>query len=142
MRPFVLPALGALVVLGVAAYAYWPSATPDASEPERGDPMVTVLVPETFSDLAILGRNAFNGVCAECHGENAAGRFGFGPPLIHRIYEPSHHADVAFQLAAAQGVGAHHWRFGNMPAQPDVTRGDVVAIVAYVRELQRANGIE
>ena len=142
MRPFVLPALGALVALGVAAYAYWPSATPDASEPERGDPMVTVLVPETFSDLAILGRNAFNGVCAECHGENAAGRFGFGPPLIHRIYEPSHHADVAFQLAAAQGVGAHHWRFGNMPAQPDVSRGDVLAIVAYVRELQRANGIE
>jgi len=136
--------LGAVAVLGIAAFSIWPRppATADTSEPERGAAMVAVNVPAPLSDLAVLGRTAFNAVCAECHGENAAGRFGFGPPLIHRLYEPSHHADIAFQLAAAQGVQAHHWRFGDMPPQPDVTRGDVVAIVAYVREMQRANGIE
>ena len=39
------------------------------------------------------------------------------------------------------GVRAHHWKFGNMPAIENLTRSDVTAIVAYVRELQRANGI-
>lgn len=36
---------------------------------------------------------------------------------------------------------AHHWTFGDMPPQTGLTRADVVAIVTYVRELQRANGI-
>jgi hypothetical protein len=48
---------------------------------------------------------------------------------------------MAFVLAAAQGVRAHHWGFGNMPAIEGVTNEDVVQITAYVRALQRANGI-
>jgi hypothetical protein len=48
---------------------------------------------------------------------------------------------MSFFLAVDQGVRAHHWKFGNMPAQEGLTKGDVTAIVAYVRELQRANGI-
>ena len=48
-----------------------------------------------------------------------------GPPLVHKIYEPSHHADFAFQRAAAQGVRAHHWKFGNMPKIESVTPDDV-----------------
>ena len=67
---------------------------------------------------------------------------GVAPPLIHKIYEPSHHADEAFQRAAANGVLAHHWSFGDMPAQPQVTRADMASIIAYVREVQRANGID
>jgi hypothetical protein len=39
------------------------------------------------------------------------------------------------------GVQSHHWRFGNMPSIEDLTRGDVKMIIAYIRELQRANGI-
>lgn len=57
------------------------------------------------------------------------------------IYEPGHHADGAFFLAAARGVRQHHWSFGDMPAVPDVTPQEVAAIIAYVRALQRANGI-
>lgn len=64
-----------------------------------------------------------------------------GPPPIHRYYEPGHHADVAFVLATQRGVQQHHWRFGDMPAQPQVTRPQIEAIIRYVRELQRANGI-
>ncbi|MBV1864502.1 MAG: cytochrome c, partial [Rhodobacteraceae bacterium] len=74
-------------------------------------------------------------------GDNAGGRDGLAPPLVHKIYEPSHHGDMSFLLAAQNGVRAHHWPFGNMPPVAGVTRGDVVGIVSYIRELQRENGI-
>jgi len=48
---------------------------------------------------------------------------------------------MAFHLAVQNGVRAHHWKFGNMPAQDGLTRSDVNTIVAYVREVQQANGI-
>ena len=64
------------------------------------------------------------------------------PPLVHIIYEPGHHGDESFQRAVALGVRAHHWRFGNMAPVEGLTREDVALIVAYIRELQRANGIE
>ena len=83
----------------------------------------------------------FEAKCASCHGVNAAGKDGLAPPLIHKIYEPSHHADESFQRAVALGVQAHNWRFGNMLAIEGLTRGDVTMIITYIRELQRANGI-
>ncbi len=64
-----------------------------------------------------------------------------GPPLVHKIYEPSHHADFAFMRAAMQGVRAHHWKFGNMPKISDATPDDVTQIIPYVRWLQRQAGI-
>lgn len=69
---------------------------------------------------------------------------GFGPPLVHKIYEPSHHGDMSFIMAVRNGVRAHHWRFGDMPAQTDakLTDGEIGAVIAYIRELQRENGIE
>ena len=57
------------------------------------------------------------------------------------IYEPNHHGDMSFRLAARQGVRAHHWDFGNMPPVEGVTDEDVIKITRYVRELQKANGI-
>jgi hypothetical protein len=36
----------------------------------------------------------------------------------------------------------NHWSFGDMPPQPDVTATELANITRYVRELQRANGIE
>ncbi len=65
-----------------------------------------------------------------------------GPPLVHKIYEPSHHADAAFMRAVQYGVQAHHWNFGNMPKQGGLTDGDVKSVIHYIRELQRTNGIE
>ena len=64
-----------------------------------------------------------------------------GPPLVHIIYEPSHHADAAFILAAERGVRAHHWSFGDMPPRPGVSRMEVMEIVRYVRWLQRESGV-
>ena len=104
--------------------------------------MVNVRVPGTLSANAEIGKVAFEAKCAVCHGANAAGQDGVAPPLVHKIYEPSHHGDASFLLAAKNGVRAHHWRFGNMLPVEGVTDGDVKMIVAYVRELQRANGID
>ncbi|HNP60605.1 MAG TPA: cytochrome c [Nitrospirales bacterium] len=86
------------------------------------------------------GEEKFNAFCSPCHGSQASGT-GQGPPLVHKIYEPSHHADFAFQRAAAQGVKAHHWKFGNMPKIEGVTADDVTQIIGYIRWLQRQAGI-
>ena len=115
---------------------------PDTSGIPQGAPIANVLLPAEFSPQAQMGQRAFEAKCASCHGENAAGQNGVAPPLVHKIYEPSHHGDMAFVLAAQNGVRAHHWEFGNMPAVEGVTRSDILAIVAYIRALQRANGID
>ncbi len=86
------------------------------------------------------GEAKFNANCARCHGPAATGT-AHGPPLVHRIYEPNHHGDAAFQRAAANGVRAHHWQFGDMPKIEEVTPEDVEQIIKYVRWLQRQAGI-
>jgi mono/diheme cytochrome c family protein len=106
------------------------------------DAMVLVSVPASFSEQEQMGKRAFDAVCASCHGENAQGKQGVAPPLVHKIYEPNHHGDMAFVLAARNGVRAHHWKFGDMPPVKGVTQADLLNITAYVRALQRENGIE
>lgn len=109
-------------------------------DPNNGKPMVEVKVPSDLADVA-EGRLAFDENCASCHGKNASGLNGNGPPLIHKIYEPGHHGDMSFVLAAKNGTRAHHWKFGNMPPVEDITDNEIKNIIAYVRKLQRANGI-
>ncbi len=91
------------------------------------------------SELA-LGEQEFNRTCAACHGSLAMGTDA-GPPLVHIIYEPGHHADESFRRAVTLGVVPHHWNFGPMPPQPSVTPAQVDAIVRYVRWLQGKAGI-
>ena len=107
-----------------------------------GAALATVVLPESLSTKARIGQEVFDANCATCHGVNAAGRDGTGPPLVHLIYEPSHHADESFYRAVAMGVMAHHWPFGNMPRVEGVSRREVDSVVAYIRELQRTNGIK
>jgi len=139
-------AVAALIVAGGLAYVMWPAADQSTQAPTKAGEtgstaLAEVLLPDELSQNARIGQLAYQAKCAACHGVNAAGQDGVAPPLVHRIYEPSHHGDESFQRAAALGVRAHHWSFGNMPAVEGVTRGDVTMIIAYIRELQRANGI-
>lgn len=83
-----------------------------------------------------LGEEVFADSCQTCHGPRAAGGLA-GPPLIHEIYEPSHHPDEAFRTAVARGVEPHHWDFAGMPPIPGLDDTDVEAVIAYVRSLQR-----
>ncbi len=89
---------------------------------------------------AASGQKLFLRSCAECHGFNARGT-DKGPPLIHKIYEPSHHADISFVLAVKQGVRQHHWPFGDMPPRPEVSEKEIHDIIAWVRQEQRKAGI-
>ena len=138
--------LAVLAIAALGAVAYWITGAPDegpkTAEGETGPTaLVQIVLPDALSANAQIGKQTFEAKCASCHGENAVGQDGVAPPLVHKIYEPSHHGDESFQRAAASGVRAHHWRFGDMPPVDGLTRGDVTMIVAYVRELQRANGI-
>lgn len=114
---------------------------PDLSKEKDGDPIAQVTLPAELSKNAQIGKRVFEAKCAACHGVNATGQNGIAPPLVHKIYEPSHHGDASFLLAARNGVRSHHWKFGNMPPVEGLTDADMKMVVVYVRELQRANGI-
>lgn len=131
----ILPALFLLFAAGYASLLLWQAldSTPLAE--------VMVEVPERLSSRAQAGREAYDRWCVRCHGLHAAGT-AEGPALVHPIYRPAHHGDVAFGLAVRNGVRAHHSRGADMPPQADVTAGELEAIIVYIRELQRANGIE
>ena len=91
------------------------------------------------------GSRLFVKHCASCHGLKAEGSqegAKKGPPLVHRLYAPNHHADAAFVRAIRQGARAHHWSFGNMPPVPGVSDSEVRQIITHIRGLQRAGGIE
>ncbi|WP_018954369.1 c-type cytochrome [Thioalkalivibrio sulfidiphilus] len=137
--------LGLLVACGES-----PENTPPATstEPTRTtSPAETVtpradfrIPPEGFQTDARRGRELFQANCMQCHGAEARGT-DQGPPLIHRIYEPSHHSDLAFYIAMARGVHQHHWNFGDMPPIPAVDGEDAAHIIAWIRQEQRAVGI-
>ena len=138
--------LAVIAALAGAWYVMQPGEANVSNEagnasPLPGDAMVAVTVPASLSEQEEIGKRAFEAVCASCHGENAQGKEGTAPPLVHKIYEPGHHGDMAFVLAAQNGVRAHHWKFGNMPPVKGVTKADVLDVIAYVRALQRENGI-
>jgi cytochrome c553 len=120
---------------GVAAAAvHYLNAPPD-QEPAAG-----ITIP-ALSAAALRGEAAFAKVCAECHGRSGEGAEGKGPPLLHQFYHPGHHGDAAFVMAVRQGARQHHWTYGDMEPVQGVSDADLVAIIAFVREVQRANGI-
>jgi cytochrome c len=134
----------AIAVIAGAWFLFQPkgqSLSAAQTSPLADRAMVAVVVPAQFTEQEQMGERAYEAKCAACHGANGQGQDGVAPPFVHRIYEPNHHGDMAFVLATQNGVRAHHWSFGDMPAVEGVTVSDVSNIVAYVRALQRENGI-
>ncbi len=104
----------------------------------------TMQIPKPSAGLMpnpALGKKLYGVHCASCHGADLKGS-DKGPPMLHKVYEPSHHSDAAFQLAAKNGVRAHHWKFGDMLPVPAVTPDDVAHVTAFIRAEQRKVGIE
>ena len=93
-----------------------------------------------LSDAGERGQTAFATYCAECHGRSGGGT-DKGPPLIHEIYHPGHHGDASIVSAVTRGSRAHHWPFGDMQPVEGVHEAEIRDIIAFVREVQRANGI-
>ena len=123
----------AAIAFTLVAMALLPAA-PAAAE------TIAVKLPELTPE-AQAGAQTFIKNCSQCHGMIDGGT-DKGPPLIHRIYEPNHHGDFAFFRAVQQGTPAHHWPYGDMAPLPNVSEAEVTAIVKFIREVQRANGIE
>jgi mono/diheme cytochrome c family protein len=99
------------------------------------------LPPPGFVGDAALGQQLFDANCARCHGAMGRGS-NLGPPLVHKVYRPGHHADLAFYLAVKNGSRQHHWLFGDMPPITGVSAEETTHIVAYVRREQRRAGIQ
>jgi mono/diheme cytochrome c family protein len=118
-----------LLMLGVA-----PACSQSGVEPQT--PGIGSTAPVEFRE----GEQKFTTHCSRCHGVGGVGT-NQGPTFLHKVYEPNHHGDVAFQRAAANGVKAHHWQFGDMPKIDAVKPEDVDDIVKYVRWLQKQAGI-
>src|SRR3989304_848170 len=98
------------------------------TEPPKNQAVSSAAVPSEYTE----GEALYNTYCVRCHGPKAVGT-DHGPTFISRIYEPNHHGDPAFQLAARNGVRAHHWNFGDMPNVEGVTSQEVDKIIRYVR---------
>ena len=125
----------ALVIAAMGGGYYWLSSRPAKVE------ITLDVVQPVFTELAARGEVVFQDTCAACHGTELIGT-ETGPPLIYVAYRPSIHADYAITSAIKNGVVAHHWRFGNMPPQQGVAEADIPAIIAYIREMQVANGVK
>ena len=128
------------IIVGVIALGAIAAAAIVSNVPQDSQAHTVEVVPASLSQEGQEGAALFKMNCQVCHGPNAAGT-KLGPPLIHDIYNPGHHSDQAFYLAAASGVRQHHWPYGDMPPQPQVAREEVAKIIRYIRELQEANGI-
>lgn len=127
---------GWATVFAIIGLTIWWQSAPNGELKQNTAIQIPVL-----SFLEQQGEKIFNANCSVCHGVNAAGS-DTGPPLIHQIYNPGHHSDDAFYRAVSLGVRQHHWPFGNMPPQRNLTDRDVSKIIAYIRALQIENGIQ
>jgi len=56
--------------------------------------------------------------------------------------QPRPVAAVKLPTLTDEARAGHHWRFGDMLPVPAARADDLRVIVQYVRELQRANGID
>lgn len=101
----------------------------------------TSLAAQASADLVAAGGPLYQASCAQCHGADLRGT-ALGPSHLSVVYEPNHHGDAAFVLAARNGVRQHHWPYGDMPPIPGLTDDDLASIVAFVRDQQRIHGFE
>ena len=138
MKRIAAPLIVAGVVIAVIAVV---STGGDSSprDPMTGESRFDLPVQD--ASLVAEGEVLYQASCAVCHGSDLRGT-DLGPSHLSVVYNPDHHADGAFTLAALNGVPAHHWKFGDMPPIPDISFEDMERIIAFVREIQRIEGFE
>jgi mono/diheme cytochrome c family protein len=132
-----------LIVVGVAAIAVIGivamGGSTETVDAEAGGNEFNIPVQDPT--LVAEGGVLYQANCASCHGADLRGT-DLGPSHLSVVYQPGHHGDGAFALAAINGVRAHHWRFGDMPPIPALLQEDMDRIIAFVRETQRIEGFE
>lgn len=130
--------IGLLCLLAASGAAGWMALAPP---PTGGglDAGMTIWVPE-LDAIARAGERIYAEHCRACHGDNASGS-DRGPPLVHMIYGRVRLPDAGFVLASRRGAKSRYWSFGDMPATVGLTEGEALRILAYVRSVQAANGV-
>lgn len=101
----------------------------------------TPIIPE-LSASAQHGRTIINAQCAECHGIDGTGGSRKGPPILHSMYRAEIFPDFVLKRSILEGKREKNWRFGPMPAMPELSEADVNGVIAFVREVQTATGIQ
>lgn len=99
------------------------------------------IIPE-LSALAQTGRDIINTQCMACHGVDGTGFSKKGPPLLHPMYREEIFPDFHFKRVLREGRPQKNWRFGPMPSQPQLSDADMNGIIAFVREVHTATGVE
>ena len=79
--------------------------------------------------------------CSLCHDKDLSGT-KLGPPLVYSLYKSGHHNDERLFKSIKEGVGQHHWYFGNMPAHPHISDTDINHMVAFIRQSLELNKIK
>lgn len=138
-RLFVYTGIAVITTLLTMVACGGESASQPANTESRGSDGAPV-TESALSVTARAGEELFNENCSACHGVGATGT-SQGPPLVDRIYHPSHHPDFSIRNAVRQGVKQHHWLFGDMAPVDGVSSDEVEEIICYIRETQRADGI-
>jgi mono/diheme cytochrome c family protein len=136
LKPKWALSIGGIVVL-VTIGLLWLTGTLSF---QREPPSVQLSTSKPVPRELATGETLFRLHCSICHGPSGVGT-DQGPSFLWKIYVPSHHSDESFYLAVKQGVRAHHWLFGNMPALPHITEDEVSQIIPYVRWLQQQAGV-
>jgi mono/diheme cytochrome c family protein len=129
---------GAAVVLLLVAFVVF------GNNASVRDPMTGATefnIPVQPAALVSEGADLYQASCASCHGSDLRGT-DLGPSQLSVVYQPGHHPDQAYALAAFNGVSAHHWQFGDMPPISGLSQVDMDRIVAFIREMQRTQGFE
>lgn len=126
--------IGSVSILAVAACG---GAGRDAVPAPAADDSVVPVTAELVRD----GRTAYRKYCVQCHGYSGRGD---GSSAAHLDPPPRDHTDAAVMDAIADATIAETVRHGgegrgfpNMPAFPQITDEELVALVAYVRSLSR-----
>ncbi len=123
-----LTAVGLVVLIGISmALALLGDSTP--------------LDLDAIDTTGVDGALVFANSCAVCHGRGLRGTSS-GPPLLDARYRPGLHADEGFVTTIRLGVRQHHWQFGNMRPVEGLTDAQIAAVIQFIREEQRAVGIE
>lgn len=129
----------AVVLLVMMGGGSSPSSSALPRDPMTGQSEFDIAVQDSV--LVAEGEALYRVSCAACHGSDLRGT-AVGPSHLSVIYNPGHHGDGAFAVAAIAGVKAHHWRFGDMAPVAGITEEDLVRIIAFIREAQRTEGFE
>jgi len=98
-------------------------------------------IPE-LSALAQHGRTIINERCAVCHGVDGTGGSRTGPPILHPMYRDAVFPDFVFKRSVLEGKREKNWRFGPMPPVEGLSDKDVDGVIAFVREVQTATGVQ